>query len=69
MHSYLVTLVDRLTGQHQRVIVHSDCPHGMQEYIDRQVNRGDPEIHLANPVVIDIDDRTARHIPFRHTAV
>lgn len=66
MHSYLVTMVDRITGEHQRIIVQSDCPHGMQEYIDRQVSKGNSDIRLPNPVVIDIDDRTARHIPLRH---
>lgn len=66
MHNYLVTMVDRVTGEHQRVIVQSDCPHGMQEYIDQQVSRGNSDITLAHPVVIDIDDRTARHIPARH---
>jgi hypothetical protein len=66
MHSYLVTLVDRLTGEYQKVIVQSDCVHGMQEYIDAQVVEGRSEIRLVNPVVIDIDDRVARHIPLRH---
>jgi hypothetical protein len=66
MHSYLVTLVDRITGEHQQVIVRSDCPHGMQEYIDQQIGEGNLPIRLNNPVVIDIDDRTARHIPLRH---
>ena len=66
MHSYLVTLVDRVTGEHQRIIVQSNCAHGMQEYIDAQVSRGGSEIVLGNPVVIDVDERTARHIPMRH---
>lgn len=66
MHNYLVTMVDRVTGEHQRVIVQSDCPHGMQEYIDQQVIGGNSDITLANPVVIDIDDRIARHVPVRH---
>jgi hypothetical protein len=66
MYSYLVTMVDRVTGQHQRVIVQSDCQHGMQEYIDQQVSRRNPDIKLADPVVIDIDARAARYIPVRH---
>lgn len=66
MQNYLVTMVDRVTGRHQRVIVQSDCPHGMQEYIDHLVTEGSTEIRLAHPVVIYIDDRTARHIPLRH---
>lgn len=66
MHSYLVTMVDRMTGEHQRVIVQSDCSHGMQEYIDRLVVAGSRDIRLSSPVVIDIDERAARHIPIRH---
>lgn len=66
MHSYLVTMVDRMTGRHQRVIVQSDCSHGMQEYIDQLVVAGSCDIKLSNPVVIDIDERAARHIPIRH---
>lgn len=66
MHNYLVTMADRITGECQQIIVRSDCPHGMQEYIDDQVSRGTAEIRLNNPVVIDVDARTARHIPVRH---
>lgn len=66
MHSYLVTMVDRVTGEHQQVIVQSDCPHGMQEYIDQQRLEADSVIRLAHPVVIDIDDRAVRHVPIRH---
>lgn len=66
MYSYLVTMVDRVTGEHQRVIVQSGCSHGMQEYIDQQVAQGSLDIRLAHPVVIDIDDRAARHVPVRH---
>lgn len=66
MHNYLVTIVDRVTGEQQQVIVQSDCPHGMQEYIDSQIAGGSADIGLAHPVVVDIDERKARHIPLRH---
>ena len=67
MHSYLVTLADRITGAQQRIIVQSDCSHGMQEYIDAQVAEGNAAITLAHPVVIDVDERIARHIPLQYT--
>lgn len=64
--SYLVTLADRYTGEHQQIIVRSECPHGMQAYIDQEVREKSPAIRLDNPVVIEIDERTARRIPARH---
>ena len=66
LNNYLVTLADRNTGEHQQVIVRSECPHGMQAYIDQEVIDGNLGIRLENPVVIDIDDRVARHIPMKH---
>jgi hypothetical protein len=64
--SYLVTLADRYTGEHQQIIVRSECPHGMQAYIDQEVREKSSAIRLDSPVVIDIDERTARRIPARH---
>lgn len=64
--SYLVTLADRYTGEHQQIIVRSECPHGMQAYIDQEVRNKSTAIRLDSPIVIDIDERTARRIPVRH---
>lgn len=64
--SYLVTLADRYTGEHQQIIVRSECPHGMQAYIDQEVRDKSTAIRLDSPIVIDIDERTARRIPARH---
>lgn len=66
--SYLVTLADRYTGEHQQVIVRSECPHGMQAYIDQEVREKRLVIRLDSPVVIDINERTARRIPAKHYA-
>jgi len=64
--SYLVTLADKYTGEHQQIIVRSECPHGMQAYINQEVRDKSTAIRLDSPVVIDIDERTARRIPARH---
>jgi len=53
MHSYLVTLLDRLTGAEHRIVVQSDCPHGMQQFVDGLALDG--KLPLDNPVVIDIE--------------
>lgn len=58
MKNYLVTLVDQETGELQRIVVQSECPHGMQEYVDSL-----SDLKLAHPVVVDIDEYSARHIP------
>lgn len=61
MHSYLVTMLDRMTGEECRIIVQDNCPHGMQAFVDNLAATG--RIAIANPVVVDIDERAARHIP------
>jgi len=61
VHSYLVTMLDRVTGEECRIVVQSRCPHGMQEFVDRLAAEG--RLPISFPVVIDIDDRAARHIP------
>lgn len=56
-HSYLVTLSND-EGEIQKIIVQTACTHGMQEFVDSLT-----DLKIKNPVVIDIDDRAARHIP------
>lgn len=61
MHSYLVTALDRMSGQMSQFIVQASCPHGMQEFVDTLAAEG--KIDIPYPVVIDVDDRTAAHLP------
>lgn len=61
MKSFVVTMLDRVTGEMCRVIVQSECSHGMQEFIDQLANAG--QLSIANPVVLDVDDRAASHLP------
>jgi len=63
MTSYLVTMLDRLTGQQCRIVVQSDCEHGMQEFVDRLAAEG--RIPIAYPVVINIDPHAAAHVPVK----
>ncbi len=61
MQSFLVTMLDWGTGEECRIIVQTDCTHDMQQFVNKLAANG--QIPIANPVVIDIDDRAARHIP------
>jgi hypothetical protein len=61
MNSYLVTMLDRMTGQECRIVVQATCPHGMQTFVDDLAAQG--RLDITYPVVIDVDDRSARHIP------
>ncbi len=65
MRNYLVTIVDRKTGAHQKVIVQSPCACGMQERIDECVAEGHPDLTLDNPVVLDINSDTVQHLPLK----
>lgn len=65
MHSYLVTMIDRETGKSQRIVVQDTCPHGIQEFVDQKVAEGHPDLYLNNPVVVDVDEQAARHIPIK----
>lgn len=58
MNNYLVTLVDKTTGQMQKIWVESECPDGMQEFVDSATL--DPPLLLAEPVVVEITQH--RHI-------
>jgi hypothetical protein len=61
MQSFLVTMLDRMTGEECRVVIQSSCQHGMQDFVDSLAREG--KLPITSPVVIDIDERTARHIP------
>ena len=58
MNNYLVTLVDKTTGQMQKIWVESECPDGMQEFINDATL--DPPLLVKDPVVVDITQH--RHI-------
>ena len=60
--SYLVTLSND-DGEIQKIIVQTSCIHDMQEFIN-----GLSDLKISNPVVIDIDEKTARHIPIIETS-
>jgi hypothetical protein len=53
--TYLVTLIDKVSGKSQRIIVTSECTHGMQEYVDELREQSDPGIVLESPVVSAIE--------------
>ncbi|OBY33529.1 hypothetical protein [Mycolicibacter kumamotonensis] len=67
MQSYLVTMLDRLTGQECKIVVQSECGHGMQQFVDDLASKG--QLSIACPVVIDVDERAARHVPIVERAV
>ena len=61
MQSYLVTMIDRVTNQECRVIVQSPCACDMQAFVEELA--ADGRLDITNPVIVDIDDRAARHLP------
>jgi hypothetical protein len=58
MKNYLVTLISRDSGDLQRIVVQSECPCGMQEFVD-----GLSDLHVTSPVVVDINETAASHLP------
>lgn len=48
-HTFMVVLVDRESGKDQRILVQSECPDGMQEFVDSLT-----DLTIENPVVIGI---------------
>ncbi|QDF18590.1 hypothetical protein SEA_PUPPER_104 [Gordonia phage Pupper] len=48
-HTYLVTLIDRETGQDQRILVRSENADGMQEFVNSL-----PDLELDHPVVMGV---------------
>lgn len=61
MRSFLVTTLDQITGAECRFVVQAKCIHGMQEFVDKLAKEG--KLDIAAPVIIDIDERTAAHLP------
>lgn len=52
MNTYLVTLADRSTGKHQRILVSSKTDEGMQEFVESDEVL--PTLDLTEPVVLAI---------------
>jgi hypothetical protein len=52
MNTYLVTLADRSTGKHQRILVQSTTDVGMQEFVDSPEVRG--TLTVDDPTVIAV---------------
>jgi hypothetical protein len=61
MHSYVVTMLDELTGEECRIIVQASCLGGMQAFVEGLAREG--KLSISCPVVMDIDERSARHVP------
>lgn len=61
MNSYLVIMLDQVTGQESRIVVQSDCPHGMQEFVNDLAAKG--ALPTDNPLIVCIDEHAARHVP------
>lgn len=58
MKNFLVTLIDRDTGDLQRIVVQSECSCDMQEFVD-----GLTDLQISHPVVIDINESAVKHLP------
>jgi len=52
MNTYLVTLADRNTGKHQRILVQSETDEGMQEFVESDEVR--PTLGVGDPAVIAV---------------
>lgn len=52
MNTYLVTLADRNTGGHQRILVQSTTDEGMQAFVDSAEVRD--TLNVSEPVVIAV---------------
>lgn len=63
MHTYLVTLADRNTGQDQRILVQSTNSDDMQEFVESEEVR--PTLLLADPVVIAVHQLRIKRPPQR----
>jgi hypothetical protein len=63
MHTYLVTLADRNTGQDQRILVQSTNSDNMQEFVESKEVR--PTLLLADPVVIAVHQLRIKRPPQR----
>ncbi len=72
-HNYLLVLMDAQTHRIGRCVMQSECAHGMQEWVTHlaSTNGGlvvvvptnDEKFSMTSPLVMDIDDKAARHIP------
>lgn len=78
-HSYLLVLVDAVTGREGWIIMQSECAHGAQEWVESiavagGVDAADPSkvdpitgdnehFLMMAPRVIEVDDKRAAHIP------
>lgn len=69
--SFLVEVVDSVTNRFGRCVVQSECPHGMQEWMQSLANAGQLAVHDENdekfwptsPMVVNIDDKAVAHLP------
>lgn len=68
MNTFLVTLCDRDTGQDQRILVRTDDPTNMQEWIDASLDTLQPPLILSSPVVLSVRELKIKRPP-RHTTM
>jgi hypothetical protein len=54
--TYLVTLVDRVTDEVQKIWVNSPCPCDMQEFVDNPPPRLKADLLLDHPVVVKVEE-------------
>ena len=69
--SFLIEIVDSETNRFGRCVVQSECPHGMQEWMETLAQAGQLVLHdlddekfwSTTPVVVNIDDKAVAHLP------
>lgn len=57
MKTYLVTLLDAISFEEKKILVQSECSCDMQEFVNTL------DLGMQRPLVMNIDDRAAKHIP------
>ena len=60
MKTYLITLVSRDTGKYQRILVRTDNPDDMQEWLDANFDTLQPPLSITHPVVLGIRELQIR---------
>jgi hypothetical protein len=69
--SYLIEIVDQKTHRWGRCVFQSECSHGMQEWAQTLADHGQLILHdehdekfwSTDPLVVNVDDKVAAHLP------
>ena len=67
MNTFLVTLCSRETGQDQRILVRTDDPTDMQEWIDANLDTLQPPLTISSPVVLAVRELRIKRPPLHTT--